>query len=195
MVSKTTPGIVDYTCCERCYFCRLNCFRECKIIFVCYIFYQRWYYKVISKHFSRKKISHTLSVPWCLMSWQLKVLLQWNSTSVYTSWTYSTYHLELALGTFIRQFISACLVCHTSQEKYIWIRIRKFMVPDIRCVPISHLWRPLCRGCKQIAHVLGNDCDIVFISLKSTENVQRVTLSCSYCFTDTVTEVLVPVKW
>ena len=47
----------------------------------------------------------------------LKVLLQWNSTSVYTSWTYSTYHLELALDTFIRQFISACLVCHTSQEK------------------------------------------------------------------------------
>ena len=125
----------------------------------------------------------------------LKVLLQWNSTSVYTSWTYSTYHLELALGTFIRQFISACLVCHTSQEKISPIRIRKFMVPDIRCVPISHLWRPLCRGCKQIAHVLGNDCDIVFISLKSTENVERVTLSCSYWFTDTVTELLVAVKW
>ena len=48
---------------------------------------------------------------------RLKVLLQWNSTSVYTSWTYSTYHLELALGTFIRHFISACLVCHTSSEK------------------------------------------------------------------------------
>ena len=44
-------------------------------------------------------------------------------------------------------------------------------------------------------HVLGNDCDIVFISLKSTENVQQVTLSCSYCFNDTVTEVLVAVKW
>ena len=44
----------------------------------------------------------------------LKVLLQWNSTSVYTSCTYSTYHLELALGTFICHFISACLVCHTS---------------------------------------------------------------------------------
>ena len=43
-----------------------------------------------------------------------KVLLQWNSTSVYTSCTYSTYHLELALGTFICHFISACLVCHTS---------------------------------------------------------------------------------
>ena len=100
----------------------------------------------------------------------LNVLLQWNSTSVYTSWTYSTYHLELALGTFIRHFISACLVCHTSYEK-------------------------ICRGCKQIAHVLGNDCDIVFISLKSTENVQRITLSCSYCFTDTVTKVLVAVKW
>ena len=28
-----------------------------------------------------------------------KVLLQWKSTSVYTSWTYSTYHLELTLGT------------------------------------------------------------------------------------------------
>ena len=44
----------------------------------------------------------------------LKVLLQWNSTSVYTSCAYSTYHLELALGTFICHFISACLVCHTS---------------------------------------------------------------------------------
>ena len=44
----------------------------------------------------------------------LKVLLQWNSTSVYTSCTYSTYHLELALGTFICHFISACLVFHTS---------------------------------------------------------------------------------
>ena len=43
------------------------------------------------------------------------------------------------------------------------------MVPDSRCVPISPLWRPLYRGCKQIAHVLGNDCDIVFISLKSTK--------------------------
>ena len=68
------------------------------------------------------------------------------------------------------------------------------MVPDNLCVPISPLWRPLCRGCKQIAHVLGNDCDIVFIPLKSTENVQRVTLSCSYCFTDTIMEVLVAVK-
>ena len=47
----------------------------------------------------------------------LKVLLQWNSTSVYTSWTYSTYHLELALSTFTRHFISAYLVCHTSKEK------------------------------------------------------------------------------
>ena len=47
----------------------------------------------------------------------LKVLLQWNSTSVFTSCTYSTYHLELALGTFICHFISACLVCHTSSEK------------------------------------------------------------------------------
>ena len=48
------------------------------------------------------------------IQWKLKVLLQWNSTSVYTSCTYSTYHLELALGTFICHFISACLVCHTS---------------------------------------------------------------------------------
>ena len=31
----------------------------------------------------------------------------------------------------------------------------------------------LCRDCKQNTHVLGNDCDIVFISLKSTEKVQR----------------------
>ena len=54
-------------------------------------------------------------VYWCIGSLIiLKVLLQWNSTSVYTSCTYSTYHLELALGTFICHFISACLVCHTS---------------------------------------------------------------------------------
>ena len=41
--------------------------------------------------------------------------------------------------------------------KYIWIRIRKFMVPDSRGVSISPLWRPFCRSCKQIAYVLGND--------------------------------------
>ena len=46
----------------------------------------------------------------------LKVLLQWKSTSVYTSWTYSTYHLELAMGTFMRHFVSSCLVCHTSDS-------------------------------------------------------------------------------
>ena len=48
------------------------------------------------------------------------------------------------------------------------IHIRKFMEEDIS---ISPLWRPLCRGSKQITHVLGNDWDIVFISLKTTENV------------------------
>ena len=37
----------------------------------------------------------------------VKVLLQWKSALVYTSWTYSTYHLELALGTFMHHFISA----------------------------------------------------------------------------------------
>ena len=59
------------------------------------------------------KIPIFLGVDW---AWNVKfkVLLQWNSTSVYTSCTYSTYHLELALGTFICHFISACLVCHTS---------------------------------------------------------------------------------
>ena len=120
-----------------------------------------------------------------------EVLLQWKSTSVYTSSTYSIYHLELALGTVMPHFVSACLVCHTSWEKN---RIQKFTVPDSRGVSISPLWRPLCRGCKQIAHVLGNDCDIVFISLKSTEKVQQVTLSCSCCFTDPITEVWVAVK-
>ena len=45
---------------------------------------------------------------------RFKVLLQWNSTSVYTSCTYSTYLLGLALGTFMCHFTSACLVCHTS---------------------------------------------------------------------------------
>ena len=44
------------------------------------------------------------------------------------------------------------------------------------------------------AHVLGNDCDIVFIPVKSTEKVQWVTLLCSCYFTDTVTEVWVAVK-
>ena len=81
------------------------------------------------------------------------------------------------------------------KKKNLYICIRKFMVRNSRCVPISPLRRPLCRGCKQIAHVLGKDCDIVFISLKLTENVQRVTLLCSYWFTDTVTDVLVVVKW
>ena len=37
--------------------------------------------------------------------------------------------------------------------------------------------------------------DIVFISLKPIEKVQRVTLSCSCCSTDTVTKVWVAVKW
>ena len=62
------------------------------------------------------------------------------------------------------------------------------MVPDSRGISISPLWWPLC-------HVVGNDCNIVFISLKSTEKVQRVTLSCSCCFTDTVTEIWVALKW
>ena len=59
---------------------------------------------------------YCLGAEWAT-SYYLKVLLQWNSTSVFTSCTYSTYHLELALGTFICHFISACLVCHTSSEK------------------------------------------------------------------------------
>ena len=63
------------------------------------------------------------------------------------------------------------LVCQTFWKDIYSIRIRKFTVPDSRGVSIT----PLCR---QIAHVLGNDCDAVFISLKSTENLQRVTLSC-----------------
>ena len=45
---------------------------------------------------------------------RLKVLLQWNSTSAYPSWTYSTCHPELASSTFIRHFISVCPVCYTS---------------------------------------------------------------------------------
>ena len=65
--------------------------------------------------FSLKKIYlKMLSAKCCRFRLGLKVLLQWNSTSVYTSCTYSTYHLELALGTFICHFITACLVCHTS---------------------------------------------------------------------------------
>ena len=56
----------------------------------------------------------SLGLPTACRLIAVKVLLQWNSTSVYTSCTYSTYHLELALGTFICHFISACLVCHTS---------------------------------------------------------------------------------
>ena len=100
---------------------------------------------------------------------------------------------ELALGTFMCHFVSACMVCHTSREK----NISKFVFENSR-FQIAEAFQSLlcdCRGCKQIAHVLGNDCDIVFISLKSTGNVQRVTLSCSCCFTDTVTKGLVAVKW
>ena len=67
--------------------------------------------------YTHKDIETIKSVLECdikkMLDW-FKVLLQWNSTSVYTSCTYSTYHLELALGTFICHFISACLVCHTS---------------------------------------------------------------------------------
>ena len=47
----------------------------------------------------------------------IKVLLQWKSTSVHNSWTYSTNHPELDLGTFMRHFVSARLVCHTYCEK------------------------------------------------------------------------------
>ena len=54
---------------------------------------------------------------WVVRRPDVKGLLQWKSTSVYTSWTYSTYHLELALDTFMRHFESACLVCHTSWAK------------------------------------------------------------------------------
>ena len=57
----------------------------------------------------------------------LKVLLQWKSTWVYTSWTYSTYHLEFALGTLMRHFVSACLVCHIS-----WENICKFVFENSR---------------------------------------------------------------
>ena len=78
--------------------------------------------------------------------------------------------------------------------KYLSIRIRKFTVSDGRDVSIAPLWRPLCRGCKKISHVLGNNCDIVFISL-SQQIVQRVTLPCSCCFIDTVKGILVVVKW
>ena len=49
----------------------------------------------------------------------IKVLLQWKSTSVYTSWTYSMYHLELALDTCMRHFVSAWLLYHTFWEKYL----------------------------------------------------------------------------
>ena len=80
---------------------------------------------------------------------KFKVLLQWKSTSVHTSWTYSTNHPELALGTFMRHFVSARLVCHAYCEKISLIRIRTFTVPDSRGVSISPLWRPLCRGSKQ----------------------------------------------
>ena len=64
----------------------------------------------VSSQASAYRLNYIFSVKWH----SLKVLLQWNSTSVKTSCTYSTYHLELALGTFICHFISACLVCHTS---------------------------------------------------------------------------------
>ena len=54
-----------------------------------------------------------------IVSGVLKVQLQWKSTSVNISLTYSTYHLELAFDTFMRHFTSACLACRSSWEKYI----------------------------------------------------------------------------
>ena len=88
---------------------------------------------LIPENFANFLTLHGLSAKWCIYVYEqdpysfvwitdlcisgtvsIKVLLQWNSTSVYTSCTYSTYLLGLALGTFMCHFISACLVCHTS---------------------------------------------------------------------------------
>ena len=95
------------------------------------LFFMLWYRETNLSHKGFEKLCNLWIEITTFASWQLsrtflpcnrdcpnkdsfKVLLQWNSTSVYTSCTYSTYHLELALGTFICHFISACLVCHTS---------------------------------------------------------------------------------
>ena len=71
------------------------------------------------------------------------------------------------------------------EKKYLEVRIRKFRVPDSRVVSISPLWQPLCRGYKQIAHVLGNDCDIVFFFLNqqksATGNSVMFMLPHGYC--------------
>ena len=71
----------------------------------------------------------------------VKVLLQWKSTSVHTSWTYSTYHLELALGTFMPHFVSACLVRHTSLEN-----ISKFVFENSRFQIAEAFQSLLCDG-------------------------------------------------
>ena len=66
----------------------------------------------------RHYIQHTnMVVAWPEDTITFKVLLQWKSTSVYNSWTYSSHHLQLALGTLMHYLISACLVCHTYWEK------------------------------------------------------------------------------
>ena len=85
----------------------------------------------------------------CCESWHnipvrgmFKVLLQWKSTSVYTSWTYSTYYLELVLGTFMRHFASACLVCHAS-----WESISRFVFYNSQfqiAEAFQRLWYRLC---------------------------------------------------
>ena len=63
----------------------------------------------------------------------------------------------------MRHFVSVCLVCHTS-----WENILKFVFENSRfqiysrgvsISPRAISDRPLCHGCKQIAYVLGNDCD------------------------------------
>ena len=93
----------------------------------------------------------------------LKVLLHWKSTSVYTSWAYSTYHLELALSTFIHHFISACLVCHTSWGK----NISKFVFENSRFQIAYSFQSLLCDG--RSAVVIKKSCTcwatIVILSL------------------------------
>ena len=79
-----------------------------------------------------------------------------------------------------------------------WENICKFVFENSRSHMAETFQSLLCDGrsvavVKKISHVLGNNCDIVFISL-SQQIVQRVTLPCSCCFIDTVKGILVVVK-
>ena len=145
---------------------------------------------------SRLRITHLYTQYWIYHIHPLmdvQVLPQWKSASIYTSWTYSTYHLELALGTFMRHFVSACLVCY----RY-WENISKFVFANSRFQIAEALQSLLCDGHSAAVVNKSRTCWATIAKsslLLWNQKVQRVTLSCSSCFTDTDTDVWIAVKW